>query len=478
MPMPSLNAVTTRILPRLSFLAIIGYCLAFGWRGIYAHFSADDPQNMSWAWRDGFWLVIWHNITFWSTAYRPMGQIYYLSIFKIFGMNPLPYRAGLISIAVINACLSARLGTLLSGSRVVGLLTGLLAGARASMAELYFQNDIVYDALAYFFSMLTLIRYVSIRKMGEVPQWRQSGLIAVLYVAALDSKEISITVAGFVLAYEVLFHQPSGIREWWKREGRLPLLLLLIGGVYMAGKLLGPDSLKNVGDYKLHLSLRTYLENTRAQWKDLFYLDSFSSSELVVGVAILLLVLLFFRKSPALRWCSFYILAANLPIAFIRLRIGVQLYLPWFGWALMLAIVSTEFIGIVSRAAARSDPELPADQVRLMSLLLWIGAIAFQNQQAWLGQPALVLKSQDQTSWVISQIQALPFHPPPGGSVLFLEDPLVDWATAEISQLVWNDHSVSILLARQIPQAAVSDLIKRNASLLTFEDGRLRVVRQ
>jgi len=248
--------------------------------------------------------------------------------------------------------------------------------------------------------------------------------------------------------------------------------------VYMAGKLLGTGSLTSVGDYKLHVSLRTYLENTRAQWRDLLSLDSFSSGWLVAGIAILIVVLLFFRKSPALHWCSFYILVGTLPIAFIRLRDGVSLYLPWFGWALMMAIVSNDLIGVISRAAARSDPQLPADGVRPMALLLWTLAIAFQNQQAWIGKPAMVLESQELTSSVISQMKALPFRPAAGSKVLFLDDPFEDRTTTAIAQLVWNDHSVSIWLGRKMPGAEVAELIKGNASVLTFEEGRLRVVRR
>jgi hypothetical protein len=57
--------------------------------------------------------------------------------------------------------------------------------------------------------MLTLICYISIRKQVNLPTLRQSALIGCLFVAALNSKEISVPLAGFVLAYEWLFPRPA-----------------------------------------------------------------------------------------------------------------------------------------------------------------------------------------------------------------------------------------------------------------------------
>ena len=102
--------------PSLLYLLVVAYCFGLAWKATHARFAMDDPMNMGWYWRDGFWTVLWHNITFWSTAYRPLGGLYYLPIYAVFRLNPLPYRLVILAIVLANAYLSCRLAELLTGS--------------------------------------------------------------------------------------------------------------------------------------------------------------------------------------------------------------------------------------------------------------------------------------------------------------------------------------------------------------------------
>jgi len=431
-------------LSAVAFIPVVVYCAALGRRALHSHFSNDDPMNMGWAWRDGFWFLLWHNVTFWSTAYRPMGQLYYLSIFRIFGLDPLPYRFVIIAIVVMNAYLSCTLAQLLTGSRATGFLTGMLAGAHGSMVDIYYQNDIIYDVLAYCFSMLVLIRYIGIRRRNELPDNRETTIIVCLFIAALNSKEISAPLAGFVLAYELLFHGwPSGIKAsmaWLKREGRLSLIFFLLVAVYTAGKLLGPNSLTEVATYTIHLSWRLYVANNAHGLNDLFYTSAINGPMFLVISGILLLVLVVLKKSPAVRWCCFYILTVTLPISFIRQRGGSALYLPLFGWALLAGIVLVKLVDILSSALRWPRLKIPAASVRPALLIFLAYGIVSMTLYSWKGKGTGQILSQEPTWSVMSQLRSFPFRPRPGSSVLFLDDPFTDWRMYFIAQLVWDDH--------------------------------------
>lgn len=468
---------------RLVYLPVAVYCVVLGWSALLAHFSTDDPMNMGWAWRDGFWLLLRENITFWSTGYRPMGQLYYLSIYRLFGLHPLPYRIVILSLVVLNAYLSCRLAERLTGSRAIGFLTGIFTAAHPSMVDLYYQNDIIYDVLAYFFSMLVMLRYASIRLRGDLPNLRQAAGIVCLFLTALNSKEIAAPLAGFILAYEWLFHGgPSGLGTavaWMKREGRLPLVLVLLAGVYTAGKLLGRNSLVSIESYTVHLSYNLYLRNNRAFLGSLFRLYSITRNAQLYGInAMLLLILGTCKKNPALRWSCFYVLTAALPVAFIRERGGTALYLPWFGWCLLLSIVAVGLIEKVAPAFTWSRFQVPAPAVQAGLVAILAYAHVSETLYWWDGQPIGHLTGQQQTWSVISRMQALPFRPKPHSSVLFLSDPFDDWRTVFISQLVWDDHSVEIIFAHRLPSKLTQAEMDRFGSILTFEGDTPKVVRR
>lgn len=470
-------------LSKFAFLPVVVYCAALGRHALQARFSTDDPMNMSLAWREGFGYWLWHSITFWSTAYRPLGELFYLSIYRLFGLNPLPYRIAILCLVVANAYLSYRLADQITGSRTVGLLTGIFAGAHASMVNLYYQNDIIYDILAYFFSMLTMISYARVRQKGTLPNGLQTAGIICLFLAALNSKEISVTVAGFILAYEVLSHGgPSrgGVMAWMKREGRLPLILALLAVVYTAGKILTPGSLAQDEGYKLRISAGRYLASRVHQWNDLFYMLPMFGQKTTIAIDVLLLMLLLFlKKNPAVRWCCFYVLTAALPVTFIPERGGSELYLALFGWALLFSIVFVKLVESLSPTLVWSRFQMPPSAITAaLAFVLAYGYVS-ETVQMWRDQTSPSLHGQLQTWSILSQLKDLPFRPPHGSRVLFLDDPFKGSYRMEfIAELVWNDHSVVVDLASMHPIRPTPAQIARFDSLLTVESGQVKVVRR
>jgi len=475
-PNQSRSAKLAGSLADYSFVPILIYCVYLAKGALLAHFSNDDPMNMGWAWRDGFLRLIGQNLTFWSTAYRPMGQLYYESLYRIWGLNPLPFRVVILAFVIANAYLSWRLALLLSDSRIVAFLTGLLTAAHPKMVDLYYQNSIIYDVLAYFFSMLTLICYVSMRKRGSVPTCRQSALVVCLFIAALNSKEMSVPLPGFILAYEWLFAPRTDAGTdgpWWKRCGALPWILLALDAIYASGKIFGPRSLTEIGTYKLHISLPTYLENNLHFLRDLFYPLPIGGVGTLLGVdALLLAALVFFKRSPAIRWSCLYILIAPLPITFIQQRGGTELYIPLFGWALLTGTILGKTIQAACPSVVWPRWRISAAAVRVIVVAILASGWIYEKGQEWGDLPAAYIRAQEQTWMTMSALKEFPFRPKPGSSVLFVHDPFSDWRMAFIAELVWDDHSVIIQLGQRMPNAPTPAEIAKYDALLTFEDGR------
>ena len=70
-----------------------------------------------------------------AQSYRPMGAAFYLPIYDVFGMNPLPYRMAVLAILAANIFLSWRIGVAADEIAAAATLTAVLVCAHASMVS-------------------------------------------------------------------------------------------------------------------------------------------------------------------------------------------------------------------------------------------------------------------------------------------------------------------------------------------------------
>ena len=196
------------------------------------------------------------------------------------------------------------------------------------------EHSTIYDILARLFVMSALLAYIRIRDRGKVPNLWQTAMILLLFVAALDSKEIAIIAAPALLAYEVFFHGPPRHWRWLKQEGAIPLAAVSLALIYAAGKLFGPHALSNDEFYKIVYSPHRYIENNVSYAATILYHVLIVSPRGLIAAGLAMLLLLF-SKRPTLQWCAAYILVATLSTLFHpTARRQRRLLLPLFGWAL------------------------------------------------------------------------------------------------------------------------------------------------
>ena len=437
-------------------LILAAYFAYFASGAIHAHFAMDDPINLGRYWGRGFGRTMLDNLRFWSTAYRPMGGLFYLAIYYIFHLNPLPYRIAILTIIAANIGLTWLIAERLTESKAAPALAAMLVCGHAAMLTIYYNTSMIYDVLAYFFTALMLAVYLRIRARGGELRPLQIGVVILAYIAAIDSKEIAIVAAGWVLAYEILIPRS---RRWGT-----PIALMAIAMVYAAGKMFGPNSLATDQGYTLDFSLHRYFLNNEMGLNSLFYSEYFHNSRrLLIAWGWLTLVCALYRKREVW-WCWFLVSTATLAISFtVVARAGGSLYLPLLAWALLVSLMVT---GVVQR------PVIQWSAVALVAVL-W----SRETIHWWRESAHLYLEDQKLTWSLITQIRDLP-HPAPGSRVMILNSPLRGWDVYFMSELLWNDRSIEIQMGDKSSAPPSTGELKSFDWILAFDRDELRVVRR
>ena len=444
--MPPIN----RIASTLAGLCIVAYFLILAGEGVFAYFSPDDLMNLYSAWTKPAVEAIKGNILFFSGFYRPMGGIFYRALYAVAGFNPLPFRIACYLLMVVNLYLCYSLAKRLTGSREMGLLATLIACYHARFADLYYSTGAVYDLLCFTFFYGVFLYYVRIRQAGEVLSIRQIAICCVLYIAALNSKEMAVTLPIFIAAYEWLYHRPVTFRSL-----RIVPVMAVITILSITGKIVGIDPMTANPAYRPSVSLRHYVEAFQNYAGKLFYREEWFTPSIGLGLLITLLVIAWSWKSPHLKLSSLIIALGILPVAFIASRGGFVLYIPMFGWALFgatMLVALRKLARIVVMAIGRLLLELWR-AVRVSVSVRFDQAILFAVVAVVLGW---VHRSHYDPSWLrtenklqssVERLRRL--HPtlPKGAKLLFLNEPFetdAEWQLRGLLQLAYQDHDLDV----------------------------------
>src|SRR5215831_8088626 len=202
--------MTTARAPRCTRLdticvaVLIAYFPHFALPARHGGFREDEMMNLWTYWHLGTLQSVLGLAKFWTSYYRPGGALYYLSLYHFFGLNPLPYRIVQIIILALSIPIAYCLARLLASSRSVAFLAVLAFCYHPYVASLVFVGAFIYDVLCGLFYFAALTYYVHIREKGACLRPTQLVLFLLLYVCALTSKEMAVTLPVIVLTYELL----------------------------------------------------------------------------------------------------------------------------------------------------------------------------------------------------------------------------------------------------------------------------------
>src|SRR5262245_38129491 len=236
----------TKVPAALVVLTIAAYFFYLAGRGLEAGFTFDDLLNLYFAWIRPVPELLRANALFYLPPSRSLGRLFYALGFQFVGIEPTLYHAVCFLFLCANIYLTYCFTLSLTGSREIAALACLLHAYHGGAAALYYNSGACYDVFCFFFYLSAFVLYVNIRQRGHSPQPSQIALLLCLYIAALNAKEMAMTLPVLIGCYELLYH----LGESWR--SRIPTIcaMSVITATYIVGMSRGEESLVKLPAYK------------------------------------------------------------------------------------------------------------------------------------------------------------------------------------------------------------------------------------
>lgn len=465
----------------------VAYFFLVSWDTVKAHFAPDEMWAIWWHWRPSPWHLLTSQFELWQGHIRPFGGLFFLPIYLLFGLNPVPYHVVLLVLLLIGAYLMYRFARAIGCAELPAAMVALIACYHGGLGNLYYNSVFVFDVLVGIFYFAAFAYYARIRASGKLPSGGQTVAFLALYLCALNSKEMAVTLPVMLLAYEWIFQQrppwrPRDLFRWLLGPGRILCWTGLLNLVYIYGKRFGAEGvLSGPSDaYKPVLSWDRFVDFQERYIGDIFYhLPRFGGvATLLIWLAVTLLA--WRRGRPILRFCWFWILVTPLPLDFIIGRDQACLYVCLAGWAVLAAILFTNFVTFAAPHLVALDAQCRRLGVARTRMLLAIAGMLAYAAGSWSFKQTEVAPAEPALGWltyqVLAEFRAMNPRVPSGSTVVFLDDP---WHNAGfdmqfIAELWFRDRKTHVLLNQASPLLP-QEIAKADAVFTWQEDKLIRV---
>jgi hypothetical protein len=318
--------------PRLVVIigSICGLILAstfYSWR--FAYFWLDDFNNLFWVQQQSFARMLWYNVNPFADFFRPFGMLVYWILWQAFGLAPLPYHTIAWILHTANVFLLYVLLSRIIGSRYAAAVGALLFGFRSNFTDIYWSFGTIFELLACLLVFLAILIYA-----GEFSYSRLL-FVAVLYLLAIKSKEMAVTLPAILLLYDVCIRKEKFDPRrlvWFAALG-----VFTVAWSYVRFLSMGSDSPAN--PYYMDFSAITM--GRGYGW----YFDHLYGLRLRWGAWTIAMVLLaaafaYAREKRGLFFIGYFFITL-LPVVFlVNHRYEFFWYLPFFGIAGLAALVT------------------------------------------------------------------------------------------------------------------------------------------
>jgi len=440
----------------ISIAVLVLYFLHFALQSLSAPFRPDDMMNMWQYWHTGWSKAVGASLCFWSSVGRPLAAVYYLPLHSFFDLHPKPYRVVTIALIAATIPIAYLLGRSLSSSWSVAFLAGFAWCYHPRLSNLVFLNSFIYDVLCNLFYLAALAWYIRIRERNSFLRPLQLCGCLALYICALNSKEMAVTLPVIILVYEVLkyLHQSEqqNFFHWIRHNGSPALVVGLVTAVYFYNKIYGPESwaVHGIEVYIPHYSWPAFTTSNANFFSHIFYLfpnHVITGGELLAAWALAFLYA-FLRRDRMLELMAFWVVITPLPLAFVTPRGGACLTIILFGWVMILAKLVSDLSLLITRLPLSNKAAvLPVRAGVMLCVVILLGlGTERQHRRYGLGW----LKGGEKTAHVIEAFRALNLHPKPGSEILLTDNPFAGssgggpWVPVFIAGLLWNDHSLTV----------------------------------
>ena len=226
---------------KLAFAALLAvYFFLVSWDTLKAGFTADEPMAIYIYWHPSPWRLLTSQFLLWRGYFRPLGGAFYIPTFLTFGLNSVPYHAFLLALLLAGAYLMYRFARALGAGELAAGMVALIACYHGGLSNLYYESVFVFDVLCGIFCLAAFTYYARIRASGSLLTRRQTLGFLGLYLCALNSKEMAVTMPVMLLAYEWLYGKPPRLAV--ARPARMaarPRTRAVLGGPHERGLYLG-----------------------------------------------------------------------------------------------------------------------------------------------------------------------------------------------------------------------------------------------
>ncbi|HLM98065.1 MAG TPA: hypothetical protein VK335_02215 [Bryobacteraceae bacterium] len=461
-----------------SVMAVAIFLLYTSWRAVYVHFSSDEMMNIYWYWEPGAWKALCADVLFWRKIVRPMGGLYYLPLFHWFGFNPWPYTVARLVILLFVSMLLLRLAARLTGSLTAATIAVMVVAYHPELVSLTHSGSYIYDILCAGFYFAAFLYYLSRRDSNGRLSLIQSCAFLALYLGALDSKEMAVSLPVMVCAYELLEATRSTRKIAVVAKRFLPhappvAAAVVITALFIAFKTYGPDGLAQIDSYHPVFTWARFADSSQRFLNATFCTTLFRAWS-VLAVWVLLLYVGIRKRNRRLLLLLVWVVAAPLPLNFIPPHGPGCIYILLAGWSMIVAMA---FEGLARRTAHEPLFAWLPEGAAVVSLL---AAALFYYTSVTTFRHERIARNyfrEGEKTWnLIQQFHDFPFRPPHGSRIAFVNDPFPEgWDTLFIAKLWWRDRRLQVSLQNRqhLPASALAQM----DYVFDFPQGRLTRMR-
>jgi hypothetical protein len=467
----------------LCALLFVAYFFLVSWDTLKAQFSDDEMLAIWTYWNPSPWRLLESQFMIWRGYFRPMGGLFFLPLYRVFGLNPVGYHAVLLVLLLVGAYQMYRLSRALGSGEVASAMVALLACYHGGLNNLYYNSVFVFDVLCGIFFFAALAYYARIRASGRIPSVGQTAAFLALYLCTLNSKEMGVTMPAILLAYEWFSCGPPGFAwkrfaAWLRGAGRVIFWAGMLDLVFIYGKRFGQYGLMKDPSYMPVISWDRFLDFQERYIGDIFYHLPRFGWIMTLAIWAAVTYLAWRRKNHLLRFCWCYIVLTPLPLAFLIGRDQACLYVTLAGWAVMAGTLFESWLPAMTRVVA-AEPTFRRMEMGRVRVLVATAVMVVMALASWSYKKTEIepgnLTIAPLTAEVLAQFRAVNPHVRPGSKVIFLEDPFNSFDMAMIAELWFGDRRTRVRLNQKTPLPE-GEIVAADA-VFTWKAGKLIRVR-
>ena len=477
-PRMSRNFLKEPALIAAAFIA--AYFLHFTAGSLRTEFTHDDLMNGYRGWSYPLPSLLADNLLFFrfTPLYRPFGALVYKAFFGLFGFDLFPLRVFLWIALAGNVFLVYKLCRMLSGSEEAGLFAALVGSYHTKFGPLYYNSGTLYDILCFLFYFSAVVFYIGIRRQGKAMDAFQGAMLCVLYILALNSKEVAVSLPVALILYELLWHPPAlnspALWRWFSRQSLTVWITAAITAAYVMGRVLSQEgSISTIGDYAMTVSAGEYFRKLAHYLNEVCYAPDWFDAPKAAVFSLALLIAGAASRCRIFLFGGLLFFVGLLPMAFIHARALSAVYLPLAG----LAICSAVLLGFVCNGLKRLSRR-PVWQPLAFLLVFGIAGVSLVRLHPYNEHVYLAMQQGEYSQIREARLRLRQLHPefPSGSRILIIKTPFSQYSPGHnnmfLIRLAYRDQSLTVEELARFAENCETPVLTDYDYLLSYEGGR------